>query len=306
MRFIWLWKAVCIVLFCGTSAVAQQVTASNDIAQFYENNVVVVPVLNNDFGLESGIRSLTITSVPQYGTATVLSDNQIQYTPAYNYVGIDEFRYTVCVNSGGCASAVVYIEVMDYDFKPRANNDTIVYYNDSQAKDYVFDILANDLYLYDEPITVRLLSELEYGDVTLNGDNTVSAVFKLYFEGTDSVGYEVCDADGDCDTGVIFFQVKSGNQSGGLYVPTGISPNGDGLNDYFYIPALEYYTGIRARFFSQSGGLVFVSDNYGNNWDGRANTGPRKGETLPTGTYYYTITIPDSSFKLSGYVYISK
>ncbi len=69
-----------------------------------------------------------------------------------------------------------------------------------------------------------------------------------------------------------------------LLIPSGFSPNNDGINDVWNIPALSYYTGSTVEVFDRHGRSLFQSKGYGKPWDGSS-----KGRKLPVGTYYYVI-----------------
>ncbi|MES2331819.1 MAG: gliding motility-associated C-terminal domain-containing protein [Bacteroidota bacterium] len=62
------------------------------------------------------------------------------------------------------------------------------------------------------------------------------------------------------------------------------SPNGDGINDTWEIPAVKYYPECTVEIFSRSGQSLFRSVGYEKPWDGKLN-----GKSLPIGTYYYVI-----------------
>ncbi len=85
-------------------------------------------------------------------------------------------------------------------------------------------------------------------------------------------------------------------------VPEGFSPNGDGINDFLTI-AMDSRNSYVLRIFDRSGQVHYQSDDYKNDWDGAANKGPYKGEKVPPGTYFYTLT-PQSGSAQSGYIVI--
>jgi gliding motility-associated-like protein len=62
------------------------------------------------------------------------------------------------------------------------------------------------------------------------------------------------------------------------------TPNGDGINDYWYIPDLEKYGTVKVTVYNRFGQVVCRSDAYKNDWDGTYN-----GYPLPPATYYYVI-----------------
>ncbi|SRX51512.1 hypothetical protein AEQU1_00006 [Aequorivita sp. CIP111184] len=97
----------------------------------------------------------------------------------------------------------------------------------------------------------------------------------------------------------------------------GITPNGDGLNEYFQIVGIENYPNNNVKIFNRWGVLVFETNGYGGS-DGTQNVfrGISEGRVtvqenkeLPTGTYFYILTFPaDNPGKSSynGYLYINR
>ncbi|KGO78569.1 hypothetical protein Q763_17750, partial [Flavobacterium beibuense F44-8] len=81
-------------------------------------------------------------------------------------------------------------------------------------------------------------------------------------------------------------------------IPKGISPNGDDKNDNFDL------TGFNVRkisIFNRYGKEVFTQGAYTNEWYGQ----DKKGNELPTGTYYYSIELGNGDSK-TGWVYINR
>ena len=80
-----------------------------------------------------------------------------------------------------------------------------------------------------------------------------------------------------------------------IFIPSGFSPNRDGVNDYFVITR-PFNTSINLEIFNRWGNLVYKSADYKNDWDGRRNQ-PNNilSEPLPDGTYYYIVTATDKT-----------
>lgn len=81
---------------------------------------------------------------------------------------------------------------------------------------------------------------------------------------------------------------------GDLVIYNGVTPNGDGLNDYFLIDNINLYPKNTVRIFNRWGKEVFFTESYdsaGNVFTGEAQGKgiANKGEKLPTGTYYYVL-----------------
>lgn len=62
------------------------------------------------------------------------------------------------------------------------------------------------------------------------------------------------------------------------------SPNGDGINDTWYIENLQFYTTNEVSVYNIYGQVVYTKKGYANDWEGTYNGAP-----LPDGTYYYVI-----------------
>ncbi len=78
----------------------------------------------------------------------------------------------------------------------------------------------------------------------------------------------------------------------------GISPNGDGINDFWEIDGIEHYPDNTVSIYNRWGDLVFQLKNYDNQsrvFDGNANKLTRLGGgMLPSGTYFFAIQYRDN------------
>lgn len=87
-----------------------------------------------------------------------------------------------------------------------------------------------------------------------------------------------------------------------LEMPTAITPNGDGNNDYFFIRGLEVYPENEIVVFNRWGNIVFKTNDYRNDWEGDSNN----GTSLPEGTYFVILKIPSQVNNLKGYIDIRR
>jgi len=83
-----------------------------------------------------------------------------------------------------------------------------------------------------------------------------------------------------------------------LEMPNGISPNGDGQNDFFVIHGLEAYPNNNVTILNRWGNVVYEKDNYMNDWKGVTTA----GAVLPDATYFVVLTINGGEIVLKGYV----
>lgn len=84
-----------------------------------------------------------------------------------------------------------------------------------------------------------------------------------------------------------------------ITVPNAFTPNNDGINDIWSIPALTSYSNCLVQVYSRWGQMVFQSRGYAKPWDGT-----RGGAQLPVGVYYYLIIPRTNMQTLSGHVTI--
>ncbi|WP_417370011.1 lectin-like domain-containing protein [Flavobacterium beibuense] len=87
------------------------------------------------------------------------------------------------------------------------------------------------------------------------------------------------------------------------FIQKGISPNGDGKNDFFDLSGF----GVKElTVFNRYGEKVYSYSNYTTQWEGQSDN----GNELPTGTYYYAISFSDSNptygTNHTGWVYINR
>jgi gliding motility-associated-like protein len=71
-----------------------------------------------------------------------------------------------------------------------------------------------------------------------------------------------------------------------VLIPNAFSPNGDGINDTWYIEPLEFFFESVTEVYNRYGQLVYRSKGYATPWNGMSN-----GKLLPAGTYYYVLDI---------------
>jgi gliding motility-associated-like protein len=82
-----------------------------------------------------------------------------------------------------------------------------------------------------------------------------------------------------------------------IFIPTAFTPNGDGINEAFYVYATEINT-FNMQMFDRWGNLIFESDNLYEGWDGRANGG---SEIAQQDVYVYKVFIKDFEGKQHKY-----
>lgn len=80
-----------------------------------------------------------------------------------------------------------------------------------------------------------------------------------------------------------------------IVVPNVVTPNGDGINDFFKINNLENFPNSSLNVFTRWGNKIYNNDNYKNDWSPK----------VIDGTYFYIINVSDGR-KLNGFFQVFK
>lgn len=122
------------------------------------------------------------------------------------------------------------------------------------------------------------------------------------FTGEDRITLEVCDLAGACAQQVLDIDVV-----GTVKVFNGITPDGDGINDFLYIQYLDVVEGAannKVTILNRWGDIVFEIENYDN--VSRVFAGQTdSGKELPTGTYFYKIDFA-STKSINGFISLKR
>ncbi len=86
-----------------------------------------------------------------------------------------------------------------------------------------------------------------------------------------------------------------------------LTPNNDGKNDFLVIEGIEHSKNNSLQIFDRNGLMVYSKANYKNGFNGISNnnTTIAKKSGLPSGVYFYIITLHDLQQKHQGYLYLT-
>lgn len=99
---------------------------------------------------------------------------------------------------------------------------------------------------------------------------------------------ELCNSiDDNCDT---FINEGLACDEVTIQIPNGISPNGDGFNDAWYLPWLNGMTDYSIVISNRWGQVIFQTNDYSTPWDGTY-----LGNSLPAADYFYVIKLSDNT-----------
>ena len=137
------------------------------------------------------------------GTAPSLT-----YTPDPNFSWLDSFTFRVNDGKTDSVPATILISVASANDPPTAKDDKVKTNEDVPA---TIDVLANDLEVDNELLTVSEINQGKNGSVTINKDGTLTYTPKANFYGTDTFTYTVMDRAGEKDTATVTIEVAGAN-----------------------------------------------------------------------------------------------
>jgi gliding motility-associated-like protein len=134
---------------------------------------------------------------------------------------------------------------------------------------------------------------IDDGFITINYGNRPN------YEGTDEITFTVCDTGGRCTSNTITIEV-----SAEPFIYTGMSPNGDGINDWFTIDFLP--EGTKVSILNRWGDSVWQTNAYDHDEPANRFEGKNEnGTDLIAGSYFYKVGLPDGRTK-TGYILLNR
>lgn len=270
--------------------------AINDTASTQQNTPVDIAVLTNDNNPDNTPIFVSGITPPQHGTV-VLIDNQIRYIPNADFIGTDQFSYTITNDAGQTSTAIVVITVLEAELHLVAVDDTK---ETTLNTTTLIDVATNDT-IPANPIPIfSIISQPENGQVS-NQQSVFSYIPQTGFTGTDSFQYSVC-IGAICDTATVTIHITA-DEACLIKVANAFSPNGDDINDTFEIDGLDCYENTNISIFNRWGNLIYQAPQYNHDsaWDG---TWGNAGQPVPDGTYFYTLKLTqgDKTEQKSGFI----
>lgn len=136
---------------------------------------------------------------------------------------------------------------------------------------------------------------------SINGSLLTIDYSQIDFSGNDTMQIQICDILGACTSATVNIQVE-----GDVIVRNGMSPNGDGLNDFFKLDFIEVISPEnKVSIFNRWGDKVFEITNY-NNDDRRFEGVSDDGKELSSGVYFYKIEFNNGLPGLKGYLTLKR
>lgn len=211
------------------------------------NLVVSEPgLLDNDSDPDGDKLTIISNTQPSNGVLVLQPQGNFVYSPENNFVGTDSFTYTASDGNGGVVTQVVYINVMNTNVGPDANDDSFVTPFETDLVIRAPGILQNDVDLNGDNLRVVSNGNTFNGQLDVMADGSFVYKPNDNFSGTDSFTYTVSDGEGGEGKANVFIKVNRNPEGGDDFYNIGegdklgipppgllindVDPDGDDLN----------------------------------------------------------------------------
>jgi len=173
--------------------------AGDDTFTLAEDDILTVAargVLINDTDYDPAILTAVKVTDPANGTLVLNADGSFTYTPVANFNGTDTFTYKANDGLADSNTATVAITVTAVNDTPVAVDDFYTTDEDTILTIAAPGVLANDSDVDLDPMEVVLVTDVEFGNLTIFGDGSFTYTPDPDFFGTDSFVYQLVSYPG--------------------------------------------------------------------------------------------------------------
>ena len=171
-----------------------------------ENKIGILEVIPGDSWEELTPESWKVQT--SRGTLIIAKNGDYEYTPNNGYVGDDTFAYQAKVKDSGVETEWVMVTITMINELPVASPGSASKHMGTNIENELlgYSDVPDELGIIDKDLTVNVVTEPLYGDVTLQWDETSKTWTYTYvpkkdgtgyFAGTDSFEYTVTDPQGE-------------------------------------------------------------------------------------------------------------
>ncbi len=177
----------------------------------------------------------------------------------------ETITYTLTATMAGCTPKVTTVTIYFVSIDVSAGPDTTI----DEGQSIQLEATGAYIYHWDASPTLR-------NAFTANPDAEPIVTTTYYVLGIDRTL--------QCSSGdSITVHVKPGDN---VFFYNTFTPNGDDINDTWYIGNIWKHPDNTLQIFNRNGQLVFKQEGYNNTWDGKAF-----GQELPAATYFYILDL---------------
>jgi gliding motility-associated-like protein len=123
------------------------------------------------------------------------------------------------------------------------------------------------------------------GEITLTGSHNSGDIFSI---GSTTVEYRATDISGNLSS--CRFNVIVDKQEIDIGISQVVTPDGNGVNDEWTLTNIEKFSNNEIVIVDRWGSVIYTASGYNNGnivWKGIS----QNGATVPTGTYFYRLTV---------------
>lgn len=147
-------------------------------------------------------------------------------------------------------------------------------------------------------------------DARDNGNQLTNATLlqdRTTYYGFDFSSTTSCFSDSDLEVTVSLTNC-SNEQYADFFIPDGFSPNGDGTNDTYAIPDIDFlYPDYTLEIYNRYGNLMFKGNKNKPDWDGKNSDSKIIDGVAPNGVYFYVVHFnKDNRPPLQGRLYLNR
>jgi gliding motility-associated-like protein len=253
-----------------------------------KNNISTITVtpVSTDANATITINDAIVASGKASDTIDLIIGQTTITTAVMAQDGVTIKTYTITITRLASSDASLSdLSITDGDLKPSFSGD---------KTDYNVTV-ENAI----DTFTVTPIANDANATMTINGvpvDNTASGTTIPLNVGDNTITIVVTAPDG---TTIQTYTIHVYREGAQVVATNVITPNGDGINDFWVVKNLNAYPNNSVKVFDRAGRVVYSKNNYNNDWDGSYNGSPLSGNT-----YYYLINLGSNLPKIKGFITI--
>lgn len=245
-----------------------------------------------------------ITAGPESGqtvTASITSDNpQLFESLTVNLTGNGDGEIKYKLNNNSPGEVKLSLKLQDDGGTAHGGVDTHTEEFMLKINDFpTVSIISDQGNTVDKGITVKLTASGGETYQWQNAEGIIGATNNadLLVRPDKTTVYSVTVTNGGGCSSTMQFTLSLKDNYDLVIVSNLLSPNGDGINDYWIIENIDLYPENEVKVFDKSGRLIFNKKGYRNDWDGKVS-----GKLLQEDTYYYLIDFGVGQPKKKGFI----